>query len=117
MKEYKYQGETFLLDDSKGCYVEVTYDKVPDRVGIIAVALRGTKEKPYVRMTMHRGATNDRLTPNGVDEEGHGSYESILGQVCSRLINAHREREAKEQFNPEEACHALHEAVSKLPDA
>ena len=25
MKEYKYQGETFQLDDSKGCYAEVTY--------------------------------------------------------------------------------------------
>ena len=24
-KEHKYQGETFLLDDSKGCYIEVNY--------------------------------------------------------------------------------------------
>ena len=24
-KEYKYEEETFLLDDSKGCYVKVTY--------------------------------------------------------------------------------------------
>ena len=25
IKEYKYRDETFQLDDSKGCYVEVTY--------------------------------------------------------------------------------------------
>ena len=26
MKKYKYKEETFKLDDSKGCYVEVTYE-------------------------------------------------------------------------------------------
>ena len=31
MKEYKYKGEAFQLDDSKGCYVAVTYKHL-DRV-------------------------------------------------------------------------------------
>ena len=25
MREYKYEGEAFELDDPKGCYIEVTY--------------------------------------------------------------------------------------------
>ena len=34
IKEYKYQGETFQLDDSEGCYVTVTYKHLKGHAGV-----------------------------------------------------------------------------------
>ena len=34
MSDYKYKGETFKQDDSKGCYVEVTYEGLTGCVGV-----------------------------------------------------------------------------------
>ena len=34
MKEYKYKSDTFELDDSKGCYIEVTYKGQKGYVGV-----------------------------------------------------------------------------------
>ena len=47
MKEYKYQGETFQLDDSKGCYVEVTYKYLTGYLGV-NLGARATDQNPYV---------------------------------------------------------------------
>ena len=46
MKKYEYEGETFKMDDSKGCYVEVTYK---DLTGYFGVNISGTEtdENPY----------------------------------------------------------------------
>ena len=48
-KEYKHQGETFLLDDSKGCYVKITYK---DQVGYLGVNLQGSAESRIAGGTM-----------------------------------------------------------------
>ena len=42
-KDYQYDGATFLLDDSQGCFIEVKYK---EQVGHVGVNLRGTKEHP-----------------------------------------------------------------------
>ena len=40
MQKYIYEGETFLLDDTKGCYIEVEFKDTKMYVG---VNLQGTR--------------------------------------------------------------------------
>ena len=37
MRDYKYKGETFKLDDSNGCYVKVTYKDLTGSFGYCQV--------------------------------------------------------------------------------
>ena len=46
VKEYKYKGETFQLDDSKGCYVAVTYKHLTGYVGV-NLGRKATAQHPY----------------------------------------------------------------------
>ena len=108
-KEHKYQGETFLLDDSKGCYIEVNYDGL---VGYVGVHLNGTEESPYCWETNDRRVTDDGLT-NG--NSNGKELSDNLNDLCSELLRQHQEREAKKEFQPEQACKLLHEFYQKLP--
>ena len=49
VKEDKYKGETFQLDDSKGCYVAVTYKHLTGYVGVNLglIGEKSTDQKPY----------------------------------------------------------------------
>ena len=47
MTKYTYKGETFKLDDSKGCYVEVTYKHLAGYVGV-NLQNNATDEQPYL---------------------------------------------------------------------
>ena len=107
-KEYKHQGETFLLDDSKGCYIEVTYHEA---VGYVGVHLNGTKENPYCWQTNDRRVTDDGLT-NG--NSTGGELSDNLNALCSELLRQHQVHEAKKEFQPEQACKGLHEFYEKL---
>ena len=46
MRDYTYKGETFKLDDSKGCYVEVTYEGLTAYIGV-NISGTGTDQYPY----------------------------------------------------------------------
>ena len=46
VKEYKHQGETFQLDDSKGCYVAVTYKHLTGYVGV-NLGKKASPKNPY----------------------------------------------------------------------
>ena len=109
MKKYELDGETFQLDDSKGCYIEVTYK---DLVGHIGVNLSGTKESPFCWYT-----GNTFLTPDGLTQgnSNSGGEEGNLHALCKALITQHRKTEAHKAFKPEDACAALHEFMEKLP--
>ena len=109
-KEYKYEEETFLLDDSKGCYVKVTYK---NQLGYLGVNLEGSAERPYCWWDDgDRPVTPDGLrfgNATGVEEEGN------LRALCGSLLRRHREAEARKVFNRREACDSLHEFVKGLP--
>ena len=62
-KEYKYQSETFKIDDSKGCYIEVTYR---DQKGYLGVYLQGTAEKPLCWYDNQSVVTKDGLKAGNV---------------------------------------------------
>ncbi len=108
--EYKYEGETFQLDDSKGCYVEVTYR---DQIGYLGVNLEGTKGTPFVWYSNRP----DVVTPDGMKfGNSNGPDEATnLKALCADLLRLQRQAEAREAFNPEEACKSLHEYVESLP--
>ena len=109
--EYKYQGETFLLDDSKGCYIEVTYR---DQLGHVGVNLQGTKDAPYA-WSVNRPS---RITADGLSSgvSSGPDEESNLLVLCHEMLRLQREAEARKAFNREAACKSLHEFVEALAD-
>ena len=109
-REFKFRGEMFLLDDSKGCYAEVTYK---DQVGYMGVNLQGTPDAPYCWYPEHPNV----LAPDGLKfgNSAGSDEESNLRALCGDLLRRHREAEARKAFKPEEACKSLHEFVESLP--
>ena len=107
--EYKYEGETFGLDDSEGCFIEVTYK---DLVGYVGVYLQGTAEKPFCWFTEKSAVTKDGLN---IGNSAGRDMEANLRALCETLLRQHRQAEARKAFKPEEACETLHEFVKSLP--
>lgn len=109
--EYKYEGETFLLDDSKGCYVEVTYK---DQIGHVGVNLQGTADAPYAWYANQPSL----VTPDGLKagKSSGTSEEDNLRALCAELIRLQREAEAHAAFDAEAACKSLHEFVESVRD-
>ena len=106
--EYKYEGETFLLDDSKGCYVEVTYK---DQTGYLGLAFGGTEDMPY---RWSDGRPDHQGYLNSGNSSGKDPEKNLQG-LCKDLIRRHRVAESRKAFDPEKACETLHEFVGKLP--
>ncbi len=107
--EFKYQGETFQLDDSKGCYIEVMYE---DQLGHVGVSLQSTKGAPYAWSANRPG----RITAEGL-RSGTSSgpdVQSNLEALCAELLRLQRQAEAHKAFNAEAACKSLHEYVESL---
>ena len=73
VKEYKYQGETFLLDDSKGCYVEVTYKGLK---GVVSVNIGENRsdQSPY------------SWNIDGSGRSGTHSFKETLDSLCDQLL-------------------------------
>ena len=109
-KEYKFEGGTFDLDDSKGCYIEASHN---DLVGHVGVYLQGTTEQPYCWYDGDSFLTKDGLI-NG--NSYFRSMEGNLHGLCKALVRKHRDAQAHDAFKPEETCEALHEFVKSLPE-
>ena len=101
MKAYKYQDETFQLDDSKGCYVQVTYKYLKGYLGV-NLAARATDQNPYVWDTDKKPefyVTRDGLKygfSSGV------TFEENLDALCRRLVQEFRLEEARQEVRPQE---------------
>lgn len=109
--KYAFEGETFQLDDSKGCYIEVTYG---DMTGYVGVNLRGTVKMPYSWWA----EGSDPVTKDGLTY-GNSSgpcQKSNLDGLCRDLIRRQQEAQARKAFNQEAACKSLHEFVKSLPE-
>ena len=114
VKEYKYEGETFQLDDSKGCYAAVTYKHLTGYVGV-NLGNQGTDKNPYVWYTDKR--TERYVTPDGL-KYGNSSgacFEANLDALCAQLVRDFSTEEAAKAFDPEKYCAELHDAVKNLP--
>ena len=109
--EYKYKGETFQLDDSKGCYVEVTYKHLTGYVGV-NLGSNATDQHPYA---WNIGKGN--ATPNGVNPgfATKGSFETNLNSLCTALLRVFAEEKAHKAYDSEKYCAELHDGVKNLP--
>jgi hypothetical protein len=111
VKEYKYDGEIFQLDDSKGCYIEVTYKDMTGYVGV-NLGNDGSAGRPYVWWA----EDSDPVVADGLNygNPNGSTQESNLGALCNDLIRRQRQREVHAAFDREAACKALHDFVEKL---
>ena len=111
MSNYKYEGETFKLDDSKGCYVEVTYMGLTGYFGV-NISGTGTDKFPY----FYHVDGEQHVTPDGMTD-GHQSEspENARDQICRKLLNIFRNHKAAETFDPAKYCKELHDAVKNQP--
>jgi hypothetical protein len=123
VKKHKHEGEIFLLDDSKGCYVEVYHsEKKDEAIGRVGVALgNGTDTKPYAwdffQLASGDWAYHAQVTPDGFSSGPTiSTVEEGLNQICGVYLRQLRELREREAFKPEAACDALHKYVGELPD-
>ena len=111
MINYPYEGETFKLDDSKGCYVEVTYKGL---TGYFGVNIRGTGTDQYPYFYQADGeecpATKDGMTTGFRSP----TFEEARDKTCLNLLNIFRTQEAVETFDPVKYCKELHDAVKNM---
>ena len=110
MKEYKHNGEVFQIDDSKGCYYEVTYK---DQTGFVGVNLNpnATDSSPYTWYTEKSVVRPDGLVAGSVNGP---SIEANLNALCQRLVQAYQMAQAHTSFDPKPYCEALHDFAKKL---
>ena len=111
MSNYEYEGETFKLDDSKGCYVEVTYKNL---TGYIGVNIRGTGTDQYPYSYYVGG--EEYVTPDGLTwGDRSPSPEVARDSLCADLVRRFRTQEAVKTFDPAKYCKELHDAVKNQP--
>ncbi len=106
--KYLFQGEEFEVDDSKGCYLEISYK---GEVGYVGVWVNGTEQGPYGFSTGANTVSDKGLTGGNV---GIPTIESALNSLCGVLLSNYRQTEGRKSFKPDEACEALHDFVQKL---
>ena len=114
MKHYQHEGETFKLDDSKSCYVKVTYKDITVYIGV-NIGVNATDRNPYVWYTDKR--IENYVTPKGlsIGNSNGASFESNLGALCDQLLREFQTREATKTFSHAKYCKELSEAVKNLP--
>ena len=108
-KEYKYDGEIFLLEYSDEGYIKATYK---EQVGVLGIAQGGTTDSPY-RWTVGSGSVQ-----GGVVRSGTSSGDDLdrnLNGLCADLIRSHQRSEASKNFKPKEARETIEEYYKKLP--
>ena len=102
------------MDDSKGCYVAVTYKYLTGYLGV-NLGARATDQNPYVWDTDKR--PEYYVTPNGL-KYGFSSgtaFEENLDALCNRLLQEIVLEEAAKAFDREKYCAELHDSVKNLP--
>ena len=102
MKTYRYNNETFELDDSNACYIKVTHK---DQVGFVGTNLQ---DKSKVPSTFCWTMSPTHVTQAGLTGgNGHvgQSFEFHLQVLCGTLIIKQREEDARRNsFDAEKAC-------------
>ena len=93
MKEYKYRGETFLIEDTSACEIKVT-----DKVNTVSATLNSGGPSVYKVSTVKGGwwwHTN--------------TVEESIARACRELVD-HRSATSAEV-----ACEDMHKFVESLP--
>ena len=109
--DYKYKGETFKLDDSNGCYVEVTYKDLTGYFGV-NIGGTGTDQDPY---SYYVGG-EEYTTPDGMTAgSSSSSFNEARDLTCGELLEIFSTQEAAKTFDRAKYCKELHAAIKNLP--
>ena len=111
-RDKEYQGYKFLLDDSKGCYIEGVMEADTSLQGIAGVALKGTASHPYGVIT---NSSLDKVNESGLNSSGgYPTIGSAVDGLCASLKQAY-DRKAFTPEAAEQACKSLHAYMESLP--
>ena len=112
MRDYIYEGETFILDDSKACYVEVTYEGL---TGYFGVNISGTGTDQYPYFYQVGGEECAAIQDGMITGLRSPTFEAARDKTCLNLLKIFRTQEAVETFDRAKYCKELHDAVKNLP--
>ena len=104
--QQKYRDYTFTVDDSKGCYAEVTLSGLKAYVGVDLAA--GTNERPYTFTPSEQRVRNDGI------QRGAGGYptpDTALEAAFNHLIGEFERNQAHQAFDQKKACENLHDFI------
>ena len=107
-RKYNYQDKEFIVDQSKGCYLEVAY---LEQIGYVGVNLLGTKQSPYCWHTRKNVVTDEGLKNGNVST---GGLRGNLDNLCLELIRLQGVSDAQKDFDRESACEDLHDFFKDL---
>lgn len=109
-KTLKHDGYEFQLDDSRGCYVEVSFKG--KAVGVVGLNLAQAEEgKPFSWFP-----TTAPAGPEGL-QFGNGVYPDVrtaLTELCDHTIRQYRQRMESERIDRKAACERLHKEVNEI---
>ena len=110
MTQYKYKDQTFTVDDSKGCYAEVT---LAEQTAYVGVNLQGgTNGNPYTFTVSERNVIDD-----GISRGTSGNFptpDAALDGACNHLLQLHEQYQAHQAFDQKKACENLHDFVKGM---
>ncbi len=109
MIEYKYEGETFQIQQVYEGVYEVSYKDVK---GLVGVTVSATADRPYGYSISPNNASADGLSSGNF---GYGTVEEPLRLLCRHLIARHREIQGQRAFDRKKAFEDLQDFFKSLP--
>ena len=109
MTEYKYEGETFEIQQVYEGVYEVSYKEVK---GLVGVTVSATADRPYGYSI---GATNASVDGLSGGNFGYGTVEEPLRLLCRQLMAHQREIEGQRAFDRKKASEDLQDFFRSLP--
>lgn len=105
-KPYKFQGETFELDDSNGCYVKVQYRGQTGYVGVLT--------NPSAKQRFGRSITPGSAKGLNGGGSDSGDFQSSLDTMCGVLMENAKNADYHESLRAQ-ACEEMHGFMNSLP--
>ena len=112
----EYQGQKYRLDDSKGCYIEVTQlEAALSGYAVVNIGPYGCPEKAYSQWVT--GENHGSVTPDGLRESWHNrgylTIEAALIALYAAFKAEEYQQEVRAGFDPAEYCQKPHEYVKE----
>ncbi|MDE2966616.1 MAG: hypothetical protein OXS30_03865 [Chloroflexota bacterium] len=111
-KKVTYQGVGYLIEDPKGCYVDVWLGTLRGRVAVDP----SRPNEPYAVVVDEGGITDDGVRPENATAF-KSSAKLALEATYDALKRQNDSIEAREKFDRDAACKEMHDFVAKIDDA
>ena len=109
MTEYKYEDETFQIQQVYEGVHEVSYKDVK---GLVGITVSATADRPYGYSITPTNATADGLSGGNF---GYGTVEEPFRLLCRYLVARHLEIRGRQAFDHNKAAEDLKDFFKSLP--